>query len=128
MGSMKTKKDMVPHRATLPFSGELDPLATKGEMTSRQLLSLPHPDLTFLGQTSRCSYSRAQTRDNQSLGCMSHQHWALWARGILSLLLAHSPPSLAFTALLHILQVTSDQVHERVQGESLSGLCCCSWV
>ena len=31
----------MPHGATLLFSGELDPLATKSEMTSRPQLTVP---------------------------------------------------------------------------------------
>ena len=59
----------MPHGAILLFSGELDPLATKSEMSHRLLPTVPQPDLTFMGQTS---WRQLWTRRNRSPGSQCH--------------------------------------------------------
>lgn len=55
----------MPHGATLLFSGELDPLATKGEMTSRPLLTVPTTGFDLYGTNElAAAVARQWTGDN----------------------------------------------------------------
>lgn len=96
----------MPHGATLLFSGELDPLAIKGEMTSRPLLTVPTTGFDLYGTNELAA---AAARPGCGLG--TTESWVpnitpalgLCARSILSLLPAHALPSPALRVLLYIL-------------------------
>lgn len=94
----------MPHGATLLFSGELDPLATKGEVTSRPLLTVPTTGFDLYGTHElAAAVARLRTGDNWSWVPSITPALGLCARSILSLLPAHALPSPALRVLLYIL-------------------------
>lgn len=119
----------MPHGATLLFSGKLDPLATKGVMTSRPLQTFQQPDLTFRGRASwqqLCPGNRWGTTEAR----VSNVTRALGA----SVLRASSPSCqpTPTPALLSGSFFTSCkcQVMKFIKGcrTTRARLCCCSWV
>lgn len=64
----------MPHGTTLLFSEELDPLATKGEMTSRPLQTVPTArfDLHGTNELTAAVVARLWAGDNGRLGSQCH--------------------------------------------------------
>lgn len=63
----------MPHGTTLLFSGKLDPLATKGEMTSRPLLTVQTTGFDLYGTNELiAAVARLWAGDNGRLGPQCH--------------------------------------------------------